>query len=138
MIVRLILTALAVYVLYAGLLFSLQRRVLYPGAGAGLGPLSWSGEHPPETEALSLRTSGGEVEAWIYYLPWTPTQLDRMDVRDIARRLEDVASEAETLGASILGLSARSAAIASAIAANTGPESGFSSMTSRHQLSPSS
>lgn len=62
MIVRLILTALAVYVLYAGLLFSLQRRVLYPGAG--LGPPSPPGVDPSGTEAFYLETSSGLIEAW--------------------------------------------------------------------------
>jgi dienelactone hydrolase len=66
MVVRLIVAALAAYVLYAGLLFSLQRRVLYPGAG--LSPLSSSpGASRPDTEALSLPTSGGGVDAW--YVP---------------------------------------------------------------------
>lgn len=63
---RLILTALAVYLLYAGLLFALQRRVLYPGAG--LGPLSSPSEAARfGAEAISLRTSSGRFEAW--YMP---------------------------------------------------------------------
>lgn len=68
MAVRLIIGAIAIYVLYAGLLFSLQRRVLYPGAGlsslpsSSAGPRSGSG-----IEALSLPTSGGGVDAW--YVP---------------------------------------------------------------------
>ncbi len=64
MLLRLIVTAIAVYVLYAGLLFSLQRRVLYPGAG--LSP--WSGsDSRAGAEAVSLPTSTGSVEAW--YMP---------------------------------------------------------------------
>jgi fermentation-respiration switch protein FrsA (DUF1100 family) len=63
-VLRLIVTALAVYVLYAGLLFSLQRRVLYPGAG--LSPWSPSGSRAG-AETLSLPTSAGGVDAW--YMP---------------------------------------------------------------------
>ncbi len=67
MLIRLIIGAVSIYVLYAGLLFSLQRRVLYPGAG--LRPLSSSpGASRPGTEALALPTSGGGViDAW--YVP---------------------------------------------------------------------
>lgn len=64
MVPRLILGAIAVYVLYAGLLFSLQRRVLYPGAGVAPGSPSGS---PRGAQAVSLPTSAGSVEAW--YVP---------------------------------------------------------------------
>lgn len=66
MVARLILAAISIYVLYAGLLFSLQRRVLYPGAGLSP-PSSSPGGSRPRTEALSLPTSGGGVDAW--YVP---------------------------------------------------------------------
>jgi fermentation-respiration switch protein FrsA (DUF1100 family) len=60
------LGVIVVYLLYAGLVFSLQRRVLYPGAGHVPLPSS-SGALRPGTEAISLPTSGGDVGAW--YVP---------------------------------------------------------------------
>jgi fermentation-respiration switch protein FrsA (DUF1100 family) len=63
MAIRLILGAIVAYVLYAGLVFSLQRRVLYPGAGHVPLP-SAPGSLRPGTEAVSLSTSGGVVGAW--------------------------------------------------------------------------
>ncbi len=59
---RLIWAALSIYAIYAALLFSLQRRVLYPGAHLGPGP--YAQRPPAEAEPVSLATAGGRVEAW--------------------------------------------------------------------------
>jgi predicted amino acid dehydrogenase len=83
------------------------KRVLERGA-AHFPPGFWTRLHGISSP------QGVDAQAWIYYLPWTPATLESMDPRRVAEKIEDIAAEAESLGASLVGLSARSSALARA------------------------
>ncbi|MBX6373569.1 MAG: alpha/beta hydrolase [Acetobacteraceae bacterium] len=64
MLLGLFLTVLVVYVALVGLLFLVQRQLLYPGAWAG-GPDATPGDPPPGFEAVRLLAEDGErLAAW--------------------------------------------------------------------------
>jgi fermentation-respiration switch protein FrsA (DUF1100 family) len=62
--VKLLLAVLAAYVLYAGIFFLAQRRLMYPGTY--LARVSPDAQPPLSAQRLWLETSSGNVEAWFF------------------------------------------------------------------------
>lgn len=61
---KVLLALLAAYVLYAGVFFVAQRRLMYPGTY--LARVSPDARPPSPAERLWLHTSSGQVEAWFF------------------------------------------------------------------------
>ena len=67
MLIRIVLIALLGYVLYAVIVFSSQRQMLFPGQY--FPPLEGIVDRYPQLERIRLQTSVGAVEAW-FLPPW--------------------------------------------------------------------
>ncbi|MDX1577227.1 MAG: alpha/beta hydrolase [Gemmatimonadota bacterium] len=64
MVVRWLAVLAALYLVYAGLFFAIQRWVLYPGTRLGPGP-SWpGGARTPAAETIALPSAAGDIRAW--------------------------------------------------------------------------
>jgi hypothetical protein len=61
---KLLLALLAAYLLYAGVFFLAQRRLMYPGTY--LARVSPDAEPPPSAERVWLEVPPGRVEAWFF------------------------------------------------------------------------
>ncbi len=66
MITRWVVIAVLVYVAYAGVVFAMQRRVLYPGVRLRPNATGSAAVHSG-AEAVQLSTGSGQIEAW--YVP---------------------------------------------------------------------